>query len=77
MVIVVNSVVGGAAVALVFALAVHAVTPVPVVAGIATGGVLLAAGLRYQHHRLTPVVLSRSPRPIPGSPPAGRAPRPR
>jgi len=60
MVIVVNSVVGGAALALVFALAVHAVTPVPVMAGIATGVVLLAVGLRYQHQRLTPVVLSGS-----------------
>lgn len=60
MVIVVNSVVGGAAVALVLALAVHAVTPVPVVVGIATGAVLLAVGLRYQHRRLIPVVLSGS-----------------
>jgi hypothetical protein len=60
MVIVVNSVVGGAALALVFALAVHAVTPVPVAVGIATGVALLAAGLRYEHRRLTPVVLSDS-----------------
>jgi len=58
MVIVVNSVVGGALLALVFALAVHAVTPVPVVVGIVTGAALLAAGLRYEHGRLTPVVLS-------------------
>jgi len=66
MVIVVNSVVGGATLAMVFALAVHAVTPVPVVAGIVTGAVLLAAGLRYQHRRLTPVVLSSSDRqPLP------------
>lgn len=61
MVIVVNySVVGGATLALVFALAAHAVTPVPVVAGIAAGAVLLAVGLRYEHRRLTPVVLSGS-----------------
>ena len=60
MVIVVNSVVGGATLALVFALAVHAVTPVPVAVGIATGVALLAASLRYEHRLLTPVVLSSS-----------------
>jgi hypothetical protein len=60
MVIVVNSVVGGAALALVFALAVHAVTPVPVVVGIAAGAAALAISLRYEHRRLTPVVLSGS-----------------
>ena len=58
MVIVVNAVVGGAAVALVCALAVRAASPAPVLAGIASGLILLAAGLRYEHHRLTPAVLS-------------------
>ena len=58
MVIVVNAVVGGAAVALVCALAVRAASPAPVLAGIASGLILLATGLRYEHHRLTPAVLS-------------------
>jgi hypothetical protein len=58
MVIVVNSVVGGATVALVCALALKAASPIPVLAGIVAGLVLLAAGLRYEHRRLTPVVLS-------------------
>jgi hypothetical protein len=60
MVIVVNSVVGGAATALAFALAVHAVAPVPVVAGVAGGVVLLLLGLLYEHRRLTPVVLRQA-----------------
>jgi hypothetical protein len=58
MVIVVNSVVGGAAVVLVCALVIAAATPAPVLAGIAGGLALLAAGLYYEHRRLTPVVLS-------------------
>jgi hypothetical protein len=58
MVIVVNSVVGGAALALLCALAIKAAAPVPVLAGIAAGLILLAAGLHYEHRRLTPVVLS-------------------
>jgi hypothetical protein len=57
MVIVVNSVVGGAAVALVCALAIEAAAPVPTVIGIIAGLVFLASGLRYTHQRLTPVVL--------------------
>jgi hypothetical protein len=56
MVIVVNSVVGGATVALVFALAIMVASPVPVVLGIVAGLALLAAGLYYEHRRLTPVV---------------------
>jgi hypothetical protein len=60
MVIVVNSVVGGATLALVCALAIKAAAPAPVAAGIAAGLLLLAAGLRYQHQRLTPVVLSHT-----------------
>jgi hypothetical protein len=60
MVIVVNSVVGGAALALVFALAVRAVAPVPVVIGIVAGVVLLVLSLRYEHRRVIPVVLSGS-----------------
>jgi hypothetical protein len=58
MVIVVNSVVGGATVALVSALAIKAASPVPVLAGSIAGLIMLAAGLRYEHRRLTPVVLS-------------------
>jgi hypothetical protein len=50
-------VVGGAAVTLVFALAIKAPSPVPVVLGIVAGLALLAAGLYYEHRRLTPVVL--------------------
>jgi len=57
MVIVVNSVVGGATVALVFALAIMVASPVPVVLGIVAGLALLATGLYYEHRRLTPVVL--------------------
>jgi hypothetical protein len=58
MVIVVNSVVGGAAIALVLALAIHAAAPVPVVAGLAGGVLLLTLSLLYEHLRLTPAVLS-------------------
>jgi hypothetical protein len=58
MVIVVNSVVGGAAIALALALAVHAAAPVPVVAGLAGGVLLLTLSLLYEHLRLTPAVLS-------------------
>jgi hypothetical protein len=60
MVVVVNSVVGGAAIALCVALAVHAAAPVPIVAGLAGGVVLLLLGLLYEHRRLTPVVLRRA-----------------
>jgi hypothetical protein len=58
MVVVVNSVVGGAALALVAALAGRAPAPVPVVVGIASGAVLLVLSLLYEHRRLTPAVLS-------------------
>jgi hypothetical protein len=58
MVIVVNSVVGGATVALVCALALDVSSPIPVVAGIVAGLILLTAGLHYEHRRLTPIVLS-------------------
>jgi hypothetical protein len=40
------------------ALAVHAPTPVPVVAGVVAGLAFLAVGLYYQQRRLMPVVLS-------------------
>jgi len=60
MVIVVNSVVGGAAIALVFALAVHAAAPVPVALGICGGVILLLLSLLYEHGRLTPVVLTHA-----------------
>jgi hypothetical protein len=58
MVIVVNSVVGGAAAALAVALAAKAAAPVPVVTGIVAGLALLFLGLYYVHERLTPIVLS-------------------
>jgi hypothetical protein len=58
MVIAVNSVVGGATVALVCALAVHAPPPSPAIIGVVVGSGLLALGLRYQQRRLIPVVLS-------------------
>jgi len=45
-------------VTLVFALAVKAPVPVPVILGVFAGLVLLALALYYQHRRLTPVVLS-------------------
>jgi hypothetical protein len=61
MVIVVNSVVGGATVALVCALALRAPTPTPVLAGIVAGFIMLGTGLHYEHRRLTPVVLSSPP----------------
>ena len=54
----VNSVVGGATIALTVALAIHAAAPVPVVAGVAGGVLLLTLGLLYEHLRLTPAVLS-------------------
>jgi hypothetical protein len=58
MVIVVNSVVGGAAIALVLALAIHEAAPVPVVAGLAGGVLVLTLSLLYEHRRITPAVLS-------------------
>jgi hypothetical protein len=61
MVIVVNSVVGGAAIALVFALPIRATAPVPIVLGLVSGLILLALSLVYEHRRLTPVVLRSSP----------------
>jgi hypothetical protein len=59
MVIVVNSVVGGAAIALIFALAIKAVAPVPIVLGILGGLVILGLSLLYEHRRITPVVMRR------------------
>jgi hypothetical protein len=58
MVIAVNSVVGGATVALVCALAAHVPSPGPAVIGVVAGCGLLALGLNYQQRRLIPVVLS-------------------
>jgi hypothetical protein len=58
MVIAVNSVVGGACIALLCALAVHAPSPLPAVVGVIAGCGLLALGLHYQQRRLIPVVLS-------------------
>jgi hypothetical protein len=67
MVIVVNSVLGGAAVALVCDMAIKAVLPVATGAGVAAGIVILVLTLLYEHRRLTPVVL--------GSPAASAAAR--
>jgi hypothetical protein len=57
MVIVVNSVLGGATVALVGALGVKAPVAIATVVGVVAGLVLLALALRYEHRRLTPQVL--------------------
>jgi hypothetical protein len=54
MVITVNCVLGGATIALLCDLALKA----PLPAGVAAGLTLLALSLRYEHRRLTPVVLS-------------------
>jgi hypothetical protein len=66
MVILVNSVLGGATAALVGTLGVKAPIAVATVAGVIVGLALLALSLRYEHRRLTPAVLS-----LPG--PAGPA----
>jgi hypothetical protein len=58
MVIVVNSVLGGSAVALVCDMAIKAPLPAATAAGVAAGIVILVLSLRYEHRRLTPVVLS-------------------
>jgi hypothetical protein len=58
MVIVVNSVLGGAAVALVCDMAIKAPLAAATGAGVAAGIVILVLSLRYEHRRLTPVVLS-------------------
>jgi hypothetical protein len=68
MVIVVNSVLGGAAVAMVCDMAIKAVLPVATGAGVAAGIVILVLTLLYEHRRLTPVVLSS-----PGASAAARA----
>jgi hypothetical protein len=73
MVIVVNSVLGGATITLLCALGfkvpVAAATGIGVVVGLA----LLAASLRYEHRRLTPVVLSSR---VAGTPPGSAAAEP-
>jgi hypothetical protein len=58
MVIVVNSVLGGAAVALVCDMAIKAPLPAATGAGVAAGIAILVLSLLYEHRRLTPVVLS-------------------
>jgi hypothetical protein len=58
MVIVVNSVLGGATVALAFALGVKLPVAIATAIGVVAGLILLAAGLRYEHGRLTPQVLT-------------------
>jgi hypothetical protein len=59
MVIVVNSVLGGATIGLVFALAVKTSLLTATIIGIIGGLIILVLCLRYEHHRLTPVVLSQ------------------
>ncbi len=58
MVITVNCVLGGATVALLCDLAVKAPLPAAAGIGVAAGLVMLTLSLRYEHRRLTPVVLS-------------------
>jgi hypothetical protein len=58
MVIVVNSVLGGAAVALVFDLGVKVPVAVATAIGVVAGLIFLVLGLRYEHQRLTPQVLT-------------------
>ena len=58
MVITVNCVLGGATIALLCDLALKAPLPAAVGVGVAAGLALLALSLRYEHRRLTPVVLS-------------------
>jgi hypothetical protein len=58
MVIAVNCVLGGAIVALLCDLAFKAPLPAAAGAGVVAGLVLLTVSLRYEHRRLTPVVLS-------------------
>jgi hypothetical protein len=58
MVIVVNSVLGGATIALLCDLAFKVPLPAAAGIGVAAGLGLLALALRYEHRRLTPVVLS-------------------
>jgi hypothetical protein len=67
MVIVVNSVLGGASVALVGDLAIKAPLPVATGGGVAAGIGILLLSLLYEHRLLTPVVL--------GSPAASAAAR--
>jgi hypothetical protein len=58
MVIVVNSVLGGATIALVADMAAKAPLPLATGAGVAAGIVVLVLSLLYEHRRVTPVVLS-------------------
>lgn len=58
MVITVNCVLGGATITLLFDLAFKVPLPGAVGIGVAAGLALLALSLRYEHRRLTPVVLS-------------------
>ena len=58
MVIMVNCVLGGATIALLCDLAFKVPLPGAASIGVAAGLALLAAGLRYEHRRLTPVVFS-------------------
>jgi len=58
MVITVNCVLGGATIALLCDLAFKVPLPGAAGIGVVTGLALVALGLRYEHRRLTPVVLS-------------------
>jgi hypothetical protein len=58
MVIVVNCVLGGATIGLLCDLAFKVPLPIAAVIGVLAGLALLVASLRYEHRRLTPVVLN-------------------
>ncbi len=72
MVILVNSVLGGATVTLACALAAKAAVPVATAVGIVAGLMFLAFGLRYEHRRLTPVVIASAAAAVPGTATHGR-----
>jgi hypothetical protein len=63
-VIVVNSVLGGATAALVGTLAIKAPVAAATAAGVVIGLVILVLSLRYEHSRVTPVVLTSAVGPV-------------
>lgn len=71
MVIVVNSVLGGATVALICAIGVNAPVTLATAIGITAGLILLVLALRYEHRRLTPHVLTAHGTGTAGGPGAG------
>jgi hypothetical protein len=57
MIIVVNSVLGGATVALFFALVISLTIPLAVAIGVLVGAVLLLVSLRHEYRRLSPLIV--------------------